>query len=315
MTQAVLLCDVTRNNALLTALCAPGDRPESYTSFSVNSVEDLESALTGFLAKADNPHLVAAAISAPGWETAGVQEMPNHGYTLRRDRLRELLHVRRLHMVNSGVARALSVPHLKDSEYEKLFGGEGEPEAVKAVIGIGRGLGMASLIPDDLGRWTAMAGEGGHSDLAPITARESGVVELMAKKYGHVSRERAVSVPGLAEIYRCLGLLDDTGMPEIAPDAVAALSRKGDPQAREAVNMCTGWMAAMASDAALMLGARGGIYLGGVLFEVLGDQFNRQIFQQRFCDKGRLTQYLSDVPAYLMTANHPELIGLTSLFD
>jgi len=71
----------------------------------------------------------------------------------------------------------------------------------------------------------------------------------------------------------------------------------------------------MASDVALTLGARGGIYLTGALMDMLGDLFDHAAFQRRYVDKGRLQNYVSEIPVYRTTAKDLEIIGLASLFD
>ncbi|MEI9906247.1 MAG: glucokinase [Asticcacaulis sp.] len=59
-----------------------------------------------------------------------------------------------------------------------------------------------------MGNWTAMPTEGGHSDLAPANDLEDAVLKILIEKYGHVSRERVISIPGLIDIWRALAILD-----------------------------------------------------------------------------------------------------------
>ncbi len=53
-----------------------------------------------------------------------------------------------------------------------------------------------------------MPTEGGHSDLAPANDLEDAVLKILIEKYGHVSRERVISIPGLIDIWRALAILD-----------------------------------------------------------------------------------------------------------
>ena len=63
---------------------------------------------------------------------------------------------------------------------------------------------MSALLPSANGALT-IAGEGGHVTMTPATAEESAILDLMRKRYDHVSAERLLSGPGLVNLYnaRC----------------------------------------------------------------------------------------------------------------
>jgi glucokinase len=71
----------------------------------------------------------------------------------------------------------------------------------------------------------------------------------------------------------------------------------------------------MASDVALILGARGGVYLAGDLLDMIGDLFDVPAFCRRYAEKGRLSDYVSEIPVYRTLAPDMEIIGLATLFD
>ena len=187
-------------------------------------------------------------------------------------------------------------------------------QMVEAMIAVGRSLGTTCIMTDEMGSPMAVPCAGGHMDLPATSEREFKVIQLMARKYGHVSRVRAVSTAGLIEIYGCLHTIDDVPAETLSARQVVDLARTGAPYAREAVNMATGWLAATASDTALATGARGGIFLAGSFFDLLGDTFDRELFSARFCDKGRLSNYLKDISVSLVEMNEPEMVGLSTLF-
>ena len=99
------------------------------------------------------------------------------------------------------------------------------------------------------------------------------------------------------------------------PEVMVAQARSGDPRCRQVIDLCMGWFASFASDAALILGARGGVYLSGELIDLLDDQIDMEAFIRRYGDKGRLSEYVSDIPVYKATAKDMEVIGLATLFD
>src|SRR6516164_2464438 len=71
-------------------------------------------------------------------------------------------------------------------------------DAPIALIGPSTGLGVSALVPTQTGA-VPIPGEGGHVTMAPANARESAVLDLMRKRYDHVSAERVLSGPGLVK--------------------------------------------------------------------------------------------------------------------
>ena len=62
----------------------------------------------------------------------------------------------------------------------------------------------------------------------------------------------------------------------------------------------------MIGDAALMFGARGGVYIAGGIVPKLGSRFADSAFRERFEAKGRMRPYLAAIPTYVVT--HPRLL-------
>ncbi len=79
--------------------------------------------------------------------------------------------------------------------------------------------------------------------------------------------------------------------------------------------MVLGWLAATAADTVLSSGARGGVFLAGSFFTLVGDLFDAEAFVARFTDKGRLGDMLRATPIAIVTAAEPEMIGLSTLFN
>ena len=315
MTSQVLYVDFSADNSVRITSAEPGRRPPQARLYQCTSLGDLDQSLQDFLDRADNPALIGAALSVCGWERDGRFEMPDHSYTMDRAWIKERLNISRLHLVNDCVATALAIERLEDPERSVICEGQDDPTQIKAMIAIGRGLGTTCLVTDELGAIMAMPSAGGHSDLPVTTVREGQVHRLLADKYGHVSRVRAVSTAGLVEVYGCLRHID--GQAPLAIDAaeIVERARNADALGRDAVDMVTGWLAATASDTALICGARGGIFLAGSFFDLLGDMFDPALFARRFCAKGRLEKYLEDISVYLVKMREPEMVGLSTLFS
>ncbi len=312
----VLLSDISNGLYMKLALAPKGQRPQATTRYACDSLDEFKSAMSDFLEAQGNPALGGAAISAGGWEEHGVMAMPNHAFRIGRAEIREFLDIQRLNLVNDCVAKALAIPRLGEDERVQVCGGEPMDEQVVALISTHGGLGMAGLAPDGMGGYTAMPCEGGHADLPITNQTEFDVLQWMSRKYkGHVSRERAVSLPGLVDIFRALTELDKDEARPTAPEEVIAAAAAGESRALRAINLAMGWLAATASDVALTLGARGGVYLHGDMLDMIGDMFDPDAFATRYRDKGRLGRYITEIPVYRITTPDVEVIGLATLFD
>lgn len=315
MSDHILLCDFAIGAEVEMALTQPGVRPPEATPYSCPDRASFDEAMLDFLSQNGQPGLKGVAISSRGWERKGRLELPQEGMSIVRDDIRGLLGVQRVNLVNNFVARALAIPRLKGHEVEKICGDDAMDEQVIAVLGPHHGLGLAALAPDGAGSWTAIPCEGGHSDLPVTTEREWQVRNILARRHGHVAREYAISLEGLVEVWQALTELDGDDVVRKAPEEIVALASIGDARASEAVQLSMGWLAAMASDVGLILGARGGIYLTGDLMDLIGDLFDAEAFRKRYTDKGRLSGYVAEIPVYKTLANQLEIIGLATLFD
>lgn len=315
MAEYVLLCDFMIGASVKMALARPGTRPPESTLYSCPSRAAFDEAMLDFLSQNGQPKLIGVAISSRGWERRGILKLPGKDMTIVRDDIRALLDVQRVNLVNNFVARALAIPRLKRSEVEKICGDDAMDEQVIAVLGPHHGLGLAALAPDGAGSWTAIPCEGGHSDLPATTEREWQVRQILAQRHGYAAREFAVSLDGLAGLWAALSELDGDEVVKKSPEEIIALASIGEARAVEAVQLCLGWLAAMASDVALILGARGGIYLTGDLMDLMADLFDVNAFRARYVDKGRLSEYVGEIPVFKTLGKDLEIIGLATLFD
>ena len=315
MSDRVLLGDLSNGAFLKLALAEPGQRPDRVDLYACPSLRDFEEAIAGYVADHGNPKLTGAGFSTSGWEVDGQIDLVHFGFPLDRHHVGAFLGTRRISMVNNFVATALAVPILGDHEKQHVCGRAGVPGDVVAVVGPTVGLGGAFLSPNGRGGWVATHAEGGHADFAPATGLEIKILKLMMARHGHVSRERAISAPGLVELWTCLSLIAGEEPQPLAVDEVLARAHAGDERALEAVHVQTELYAGMASDFALMTGAKGGVYLSGSHLDALGGLFDFEVFAARFYDKGRVSSYVRDIPVYKIAADEPEIAGLSTLFD
>ena len=315
MNKQILLIDISNGIYAKLAIVQRAGLRTACELYTANSLDELKQAISAFLAAHDHPEIGGAAISAGGWDENGVMSMPNHPFSIRREDFRELLGISRVNLVNDCVAKALAVPYLELGDLLQISGGEVGADLPRALINVTNGLGVATIVPDAGGSYTVFPTEGGHSDLPATEDSERMVYGHLSHKYGHVSRERVISLPGLTDLWNALANVEGSQDTVESAGTVCDRARAGDPRAQKALTLATGWLGATVSDIALVTGARGGIYLAGEWFDAVGELFDLGLFADKFRTKGRLSGYVSDVPIFLVLAKDIEIIGLSTLFD
>jgi glucokinase len=66
---------------------------------------------------------------------------------------------------------------------------------------------------------------------------------------------------------------------------------------------------------ALMLGARGGVHIGGGIVPRIVDYLPRTHFRAQFESKGRLRSYLAHIPSSVILRRDPTFLGLQALAE
>jgi glucokinase len=260
------------------------------------------------------PDRAAIAVASP--VVGDRVSMTNRDWSFSISELQAALGLARLVVVNDFTAQALAVPRLGAGETRRLGAGTAVAGAPIAILGPGTGLGVSGVVEAPGGARVALATEGGHATLAPADARERAVVGELARRFGHVSIERAVSGPGLANLAAAIAAVDGLDVPALAPAEITARALAGsDAIAVEALSMFCAMLGSASGNLALTLGARGGVYIGGGIVLRLGDFLAASAFRDRFEDKGRFRDYLSAIPTWLITADNPALRGLAALLE
>ncbi|MEM7022579.1 MAG: glucokinase [Pseudomonadota bacterium] len=240
-------------------------------------------------------------------------QLTNSPWAFSIEATRQALGLERLTIINDFSAQALAIPALLPNERLQIGTGEPDRHAAIGVIGPGTGLGVGGLI--HIGEtWHPIASEGGHISLAPRDEVEAAVKNHLSQRFGHVSNERVLSGPGLVNLATALAEIAGESLEIREPAEVSRRARDGDCRfCREALVRFSSLLGAAAGDLALMLCARGGIYIGGGLVKRLGTLFDTEQFRAAFLAKGRFEEYLSEVPTYLVTRQDPGLLGAASL--
>ncbi|HYH20686.1 MAG TPA: glucokinase [Azospirillum sp.] len=306
----ILVADIGGTNARFGLVDATGVRDSRV--YRCADFPSLQAAADAYLATAAaaGPRPREGAFCIAGPITGDTITMTNLPWDVTISTVRQALGLERLEVINDFTAVALSVPRLGESDRQQIGEGDPRPGAVVGVIGPGSGLGASGLVPGPSG-WTALAGEGGHTTMAPVSDRESAVLGQLRKKYDHVSAERVVSGPGLVNLYETLMVLDGREPPPMTPAEITAAALDGsNAHCVEAVEMFCAMLGTVAGNLALTLGARGGVYIAGGIVPKLGPFFAHSRFRKRFTEKGRMRDYLAPIPTYVITHPLPAFLGL-----
>ena len=238
----------------------------------------------------------------------------NNAWAFSISELRQQLGFQRLDVFNDFTANALALRRLKPDERRQVGGGSPVANAPIGILGPGTGLGVSGLIPAKDGSWMPLTAEGGHSTMAPASEREAMVLNLMRKRFDHVSAERCLSGQGLVNLYNALCELDGVPAASYVPAQVS------DPQmcatdrhCKEAVEMFCAMLGTVAGNLALTLGAHGGVFIAGGIVPRMGSAFDLTEFRTRFEAKGRFKQYVSGIPTYVITHPVPAFVGLAGV--
>jgi len=139
-------------------------------------------------------------------------------------------------------------------------------------------------------------------------------LSVFNKRFGHVSFERFLSGPGLVNIVVALREIDGVASADIEPEMVTRDGVNGaDAHCTEALHIFCAILGSYAGDLALILGASGGIYVGGGIVPRLGEFFAKSEFRTRFEAKGRVSDELVTIPTFVIQDPYPGLLGAARL--
>lgn len=258
-----------------------------------------------------------ACFGVAGAVSAGESRLPNLGWTLSERDLVVALGMRSVRLLNDLEATALGLATLAPEQRVVLNPGRPRAASQQALIAAGTGLGMATLVSARNGT-RVITSEGGHADFAPRTEEEVGLWRFLAARHGHVSVERVVSGPGLANVFDFLRASGWDVSERLrarleAADRPAVIAQAGldgeSPICRRALELFLAAYGAAAGNLALTALATGGVYLGGGIAPKLLAALPASGFMAAFTDKGRFADLLANIPVAVITEPRTALFG------
>ncbi|MBL8471125.1 MAG: glucokinase [Rhodocyclaceae bacterium] len=305
--QPDLVADIGGTNARF-ALVHAGHAPHAERTLPCAEYPDVLSAARAYLTEfGAAPRRACLAVATPiiGDHVA----FTNSPWQFSIEATRDALQLERLLLINDFTAQAWALPLLTAADLYKVGRGRQVPGAPMGVVGPGTGLGVSGLVANGK-HWVALQGEGGHASFSPANEFEANVLRAVWRQFPHVSCERLISGVGLPYLYSAVAALE--GRLGEAPTAAAitdAALAGTDPLCRTVLDTFCAMLGTVAGNLALMLGARGGIYIAGGIVPRLGDFFAQSPFRERFEAKGRYQTYLSEIPTYVILSKSSALLG------
>lgn len=309
---SILLGDIGGTNARFAILNRGTIGPIEYMRVSECSgvIEAIKRYLGG---RAESMTVKRAALGLAGTVENNRCEITNSRWIVDGRMLKEALDFEEVRLLNDFEALAWSLPHLAATDLLPIGGGPPLPRAPKLLIGPGTGFGASCLLThSDLP--VVVASEAAHSTLPGTSRQEDDVIDLLRRRFGHVSIERAVSGPGLVNLYEALGAIDGISLPtrDGASITEAALNDSCS-FSRSAFDMFCAMLGTVAGNLALTFCARGGVYLGGGIVPRFPEYLARSEFRVRFEAGGRYHAYLHDIPVNIILRPDATFLGLKAL--
>jgi glucokinase len=250
-----------------------------------------------------------AVLAVAGPVVDGEIQFTNNSWRASEGELFVAFEFESVRLINDFAAQALAAPVLPADTLRRIGPDvRGADFAPLVVMGAGTGFGVAGLARSERGD-VEVAGEGGHGAFAPSDETEVQILGLLNRRFGRTSIERILSGPGLFNLYQALAEIRGA-TPALADEAaVSAAAAKGDSLANEALDRFCAILGSVAGDLALTFGARGGVYISGGLAPRMADRLEAGDFRRRFEAKGRMSDFMAEIPTTLIQHPYAALVG------
>lgn len=285
-----------------------------YSEYVCAEHPDLATILRSFLDTIGTHEVSRAAIAIAGLQDGDALINPNLPWRVSLSQTRSAVNLKDLAIINDFEALAHAAPHIDIAAALLLTGKPVAPARVSTlVLGPGTGFGAALRIPTQP-RATVIASESGHASLAPGNDLEIDVLRELFKRWPHVDRERAVSGPGLLNVYECICELHGVSALLKTPAEVtnAALAN-ANPQAVSALNVFCNLLGSLVGDLVLTYNAQA-VFLAGGIPSRIRTFLPTSGFVARYLNKGALREALEHIPVWLIEHGQLGLIGAAAWY-
>ena len=189
----------------------------SIKRYATQEHKGLEEVVTDFLNETKG-RVTAASFGIAGPVVQNRVHATNFPWIVDGAALARHLGVSRVRLLNDLEAAAFGIGVMEPPDLEVIHAGVAAPQANRAVIAAGTGLGEAILFWDG-GRHVPMATEGGHADFAPHTRQQADLWEFLKQREEFVSVEMILSGGGFKRVHEFLdpSVRHDFDVPGVDP--------------------------------------------------------------------------------------------------
>ena len=260
----------------------------------------------------------AACFGIAGPVTGRRMRTTNLPWVVDADELEGRSGIARVALLNDLEATGWGVAALGESQIAVL--NPGLPDAVGngAVIAAGTGFGEGGIY------WSGsearpFACEGGHTSFSPTDELCDRLLSFLRRSHGHVSWERVLSGPGLADLFRFM--VAEAG--ESEPGWFVEAEQTGDPVpaisemalegrcdiSGRTLELFARLYGEEAGNLALKVMATGGVWVGGGIAPRIRRFLEDGAFMDGFLAKGRMRPLLETMPVRIVLDDGAALLG------
>lgn len=306
-TKLALVGDIGGQHAQLALLDNGGIKKESIRSFDTTDFPSLEALLDRYLSEQDVIiHKACLGIS---------DTITNNHWTPDKEALSERFQLDVCDIQDRFALHAYGISSLQDSERLPV-GPELEASAFcpKLIICPEKTLKIATLIETSTG-WRALLSEGGHVNFCPANERDIHLWRFLKNRRRGTGYDRILSVTGLELLYEAHARMASEKELLTAPEIIRKAKTEPMSVSFEVVEHFCELLGHFAGNAALMTGARGGVFITGELAPKIRDIFQKGAFRHAFEKRDKVPEYAKSTPSWLVLANHMELKGAATLLN
>ncbi|MEX6506332.1 glucokinase [Jiella sp. M17.18] len=308
----ILIGDIGGTNARFAILLDAYAEPKLFPVVQTADYANIDDAIQADVLDKTSIQPKSAVLAVAGPIDGDEIDLTNCPWVVRPKQMVENLGIEEIIVLNDFEAQALAISSLKEGSRTQIGGGIVREGASRAVLGPGTGLGVAGLVRAR-NMWIPVAGEGGHIDLGPRSERDYQIWPHLQTIEGRISGEQVLCGRGLVNLYDAICKVNGSQAVHATPAEVteAAVNRK-DEEAVEAVDLFATYLGRMAGDIALIFMARGGVFIGGGIFQRIIPILKQDHIRAAFEDKAPHTELMREIPLYVVTEPLAALAGLAA---
>lgn len=310
-----LIGDIGGTNARFALVHGDGQPIERFPDAKTANFATIDDAIAFSMSQGAQPRSAVLALAGP--VQGDKVPLTNCSWVVEPKRMIARFGLDEVILLNDFEALSLSLPQLGDADLVRIGGGAAVENGAQVVVGPGTGLGAAALI-HARNTWFPVPGEGGHIDLAPVSARDFAIWSHIDEPFGEgpyrrIAGETLLCGAGLVRVYKAIVAADGkTARFDDPSEITAAAMEGGDADAREALSLFCVHLGRLAGNLALTVMARGGVFLAGGIAAKIAPFLVESGFREAFIDKAPHRTMMDRMPTAVIVHPEPALAGIAA---